>query len=352
MKEHSSRRRSPKRSYGSEIDEQRIDPALDGSRRVLMRDQGGVHWQPNEGACPLCGGSRRRFVGRRGGLAHREGRGVVTNVVRCGDCGAYYTHPTLVPSSNPYSEEETTDYFRIHDPERKRQAGRHLAVTAESLLGRKGSILELGCGRGELLEGARDEGWMVCGIEMTPDFAAGAETRGVTVERSPVETAVSLERQFDVILFAAILEHLYRPADVLRRARRALPIGGLIFIDVPNEASLVMTLGNLYMRIRGRDWCVNLSPTFSPFHVVGFTPDSLRHVLQATGFSVVQMTTPRWCNALPQPRGLIELAEHRGLTAASWLGDKLGRGDGICCWARAISQDDEGTSREEVGTLG
>jgi hypothetical protein len=31
-----------------------------------------------------------------------------------------------------------------------------------------------------------------------------------------------------------------------------------------------MTLGNLYTRIRGRDWRVNLSWTFSPFHVVGF----------------------------------------------------------------------------------
>jgi 2-polyprenyl-3-methyl-5-hydroxy-6-metoxy-1,4-benzoquinol methylase len=262
---------------------------------------------------------------------------MVTNVVRCRDCGGYYTSPTLIPSSNPYADAAPGEYFRLHDTEKKRVEGRRLARVAETLLGRKGSMLEVGCGRGELLEGAKDEGWTVFGIEMTPAFAAEAESRGVTVERSPVETATVLgRRQFDVILFAAILEHLYRPADILRRARRALPAGGLIFIDVPNEESLTMTLGNFYMRIRGRDWRINLSPTFSPYHVVGFTPDSLRRALKATGFDVVRMTGPRWSNSLPQPRGLTAFIEHRGLTAASWLGCKLGVGDGICCWARAV----------------
>jgi SAM-dependent methyltransferase len=204
------------------------------------------------------------------------------------------------------------------------------------MLGRKGRLLEVGCGRGELLEGARDAGWSVSGVEMTPDFAAAAAARGIVVEQGPVETAELLEQKFDVILFAAILEHVYRPLDVLRRARRALPPGGLIFIAVPNEASLAMRLGNTYMRARGRDWSINLSPTFPPFHVVGFTPGSLRHALGETGFEVVQLEVPRWRSALPPGRGLASLIERKGLGAASWLGSKLGRGDGISCWARAV----------------
>lgn len=294
-----------------------------------------VRWQPQDRPCPLCRSPRRRLVGRRGGAAHREGRGVVTNVVHCRDCGGYYTHPTLVPDSNPYVEKATAEYFRIHDPERRRKAGRSLADVAEAMLGRKGTILELGCGRGELLEGAMEAGWTTFGVEWTPSFAAVAESRGVVVEGGPIETAELLERQFDVILFAAILEHLYRPIDVLHRARRALRDGGLVFIDVPNEASLVMTLGNLWMRLRGRDWCVNLSPTFSPFHVVGFTSGSLRRALTATGFTVVHLSKPRWPSAFRRPRGLTEFLEHQGLIAASWLGSKLDRGDGIVCWARA-----------------
>jgi SAM-dependent methyltransferase len=256
--------------------------------------------------------------------------------VRCRQCGCFYTHPTLLPASNPYAEHAPDDYFRIHDSERKCKAGQQLATFAESILGRKGRMLELGCGRGELLEGARREGWAVFGIEMTPEFAAVAEGRGILVERAPVETAELLTGQYDVILFAAILEHLYKPVDVLGRARQALPDGGLVFIDVPNEASLAMKLGNLYMRARGRDWAVNLSPTFSPFHVVGFSPGSLRRALELTGFRVLRLDKPRWRNVLPPPRSLTQHVEQAGLTAASWLGAKLGMGDGISAWATAV----------------
>src|SRR5688572_7785514 len=140
---------------------------------------GAVCWRPHDWPCPLCDSFKKRLMGRRGGPAHREGLGAVTNVVRCLDCGAYYTSPTLIPSSNPYARHETSDYFRVHDSEKKRMDGKRLAAAAEALLGRKGNMLEVGCGRGELLEGAMDEGWSVFGIEMTPAFASAAESRGV-----------------------------------------------------------------------------------------------------------------------------------------------------------------------------
>jgi 2-polyprenyl-3-methyl-5-hydroxy-6-metoxy-1,4-benzoquinol methylase len=256
--------------------------------------------------------------------------------VRCSDCGCYYTNPTLFPQGNPYAQDTPAEYFRAHDAQRKREAGQHLARHAEALLGRRGCLLEIGCGRGELLDGARDVGWQVFGIEMTEAFARVAESRGIDVERERVETAEMLEsRAFDVVLLPAILEHLYQPVNVLRRVRSAVVRDGVIFVDVPNEDSLVMRLGNLYMRFRGRDWAVNLSPTFSPYHVVGFTPRSLSRALVDTGFHVVQLTTPRWANLLPPARTFIEHLEHKGVSAASWVGRWVGLGDGICCWARA-----------------
>ena len=294
-------------------------------------------WQAHDWPCPFCASRSRRVRGRRGGEAHRGGLGVVSTVVRCRDCGGFYTSPTLVPRDNPYSDETAAEYFHRHDAEGKREDGRRLARRASAIAGRTGALLEIGCGRGDLLQGARDEGWDVYGVEMTPAFADEAERKGVRVERGPAEEARLLdERRFDAIFFAAVLEHLYRPVEVLRRARAALVPGGALFVDVPNEGSLAMALGHLYMRARGRDWSVNLSPTFSPFHVVGFTPRSLRRVLAGSGFEVVEMRKPRWSNELPPPRTLAARAESLGLNAASWLGSRIGMGDGICCWARAV----------------
>ena len=294
-------------------------------------------WERRERSCPVCEASHRQVIGRRGGEAHRSRNGVETTVVRCRKCACLYTHPVLLPSSNPYTEHTAEAYFEMHDSERKKANGKRLARRAESILSRTGRMLEIGCGRGELLVGAKELGWEVEGIEMTHGFAKRAREAGVRIYEEPVENSRLREGRYDVILFAAVLEHLYEPAAVLRRARRALAPDGLVFIDVPNEASLTMRAGNLYMRLRGRDWAVNLSPTFSPYHVVGFSPKTLRYLLKKTGYRVHSLETTRWSNALPKPRDAVERLEHLGLSAFSWLGDRLGMGDGILCWAQADS---------------
>jgi hypothetical protein len=118
------------------------------------------------------------------------------------------------------------------------------------------------------------------------------------------------------------------------RVRNALGKGGLIFVDVPNEASLAMMPGNLYMRTRGRDWAVSLSPTL-PFHVVGFTPSSLRRALALTGVPVVRLKQFRWPNLLPSATCLVRRSERGGVSAASWAEKRVGMRDGICRWAAA-----------------
>jgi hypothetical protein len=122
--------------------------------------------------------------------------------------------------------------------------------------------------------------------------------------------------------------------QTLYRIKNAIRKGGLLFIDVPNEDSLSMRIGNLYMRARGRDWAINLSPTFPPFHVVGFSPASLRRALAKVGFEVYRLEVPKWQNNLPPGKTLRRKIERMGLTAIQSLGGLLGMGDGITCWAR------------------
>jgi SAM-dependent methyltransferase len=242
-----------------------------------------------------------------------------------------YPRPFLLPSSNPYLEHEQDSYFRAQDRSVKHAAGVLLARHAEELLGRKGRLLELGCGRGDLLAAAATEGWSVRGVEWTPAFADGS---GIEVEIAPVDTATSLDDTHDVVYLAAILEHLYEPVRCLRRVHGSLAPGGLVFIDVPNECALWTRIGNLYMRLRGRDWVVNLSPTFPPFHVVGFCPASLRRLLEASGFEIVELNVHRWQNELPSGGSLVRSLEGRALDAALSLGALVGMGAGITCWAR------------------
>jgi len=209
-----------------------------------------------------------------------------------------------------------------------------LAEFAESILGRTGRMLELGCGRGELLRGAANRGWKVRGVEMTEAFARIArETHGIEVEWASIQSAESLGETYDVVVLAAILEHLYDPAETLDRVRRALCSGGLVFIDVPNECSLMTRVGNAYLRLRGKDWAINLSPTFSPFHVVGFCPMSLRRLLGRAGFRPIVFELHRWNIPLPPGGGLRGTLERAGLSVVLSLGKIIGMGAGMTCWA-------------------
>jgi SAM-dependent methyltransferase len=184
---------------------------------------------------------------------------------------------------------------------------------------------------------------------MTPQFAKDAAARGVQIESSSIEmsTVVDQENAFDVIYLAAVLEHLYDPVLCLKRIRRALRPGGLVFIDVPNECSIRAKLGNLYMRLRGRDWVVNLSPTFPPFHVVGFCPGSLKRALSEARIEVVELQVVRWPDALPLQPGFFGMVEAAGAKMVNGLAHLLGDGDGIVCWGRKPDHASGAGARKE-----
>jgi 2-polyprenyl-3-methyl-5-hydroxy-6-metoxy-1,4-benzoquinol methylase len=294
----------------------------------------GVDWIPEIRPCPVCGRTVHDPLGTRGGRAHSSGLGAETLVVRCQGCHAVYGRPCLLPTTNPYRQHSTDEYFRVHETTHKTDSGRALADHASSILGRKGRMLELGCGRGDLLAGAMSAGWTVRGVEMTDAFAEVATAAGFSIEVARVETCHSLDEQWDTILLAAVLEHLYEPRDCLIRVFNALVPGGVAFIDVPNECSFWTRVGNAYMRARGRSWAVNLSPTFPPYHVVGFCPRSLRYLADAIGFDIVDLRTHRWHNDLPARRSLIGRLESLGAEVALSLGARVGSGAGITAWLR------------------
>jgi SAM-dependent methyltransferase len=297
-----------------------------------MLEPAALSWSAEARPCPLCGSSDATVLGRRGGAAHRSGAGVETTIVRCRRCHGVYPRPFLLPSHNPYEGETAEGYFHAHDAVDKRATGRAIARSAERRLGRRGTLLEIGCGRGDLLRGALDAGWSVQGVELTVGFARPSD--GVPIEVAPAETASSLDRAYDVVLLAAVLEHVYDPPALLARCVRALAPGGLLYVDVPNECGPWTRAGNAYMRLCGRDWAVNLSPTFAPFHVVGFCPRSLRAALERAGLEVVELTPYALVNMLPRRPGLAGALEHALAGVVLRGAGALGAGDGLLAWAR------------------
>jgi SAM-dependent methyltransferase len=229
--------------------------------------------------------------------------------------------------------EDPGEYF-LHSPEAKQANYDRILASIESLGVRPGRFLDVGAGCGEGVTAARLRGWEAVGLEPTQSFAEVARANsGCEVVAAKIEERPFPEASFDAITMGAVLEHLYNPLEVVREIERLLRPGGILWVDVPNEGGVFYRLGNTYHRLRGRDWVVNLSPTFPPYHVFGFTPSSLARMLEVAGLQVLRVetyATPEIidCGHSPVPprlRPLGRLLMH--------VGARVGAGSYLDAWA-------------------
>jgi hypothetical protein len=114
------------------------------------------------------------------------------------------------------------------------------------------------------------------------------------------------------------------PTRLIGEISRILRPGGAVFIDVPNEDGLYFKVGNLYNRLRGRDLVVNADPTFSPYHVFGFSSVFEKHYYRNTGSSRSYgepIPVARWVPSRSGPVGMIEGLAAHAVTVVSKLND-------------------------------
>jgi SAM-dependent methyltransferase len=218
------------------------------------------------------------------------------------------------------------DYFVHHDPKNKVKCCTQLLRELEVVLTYKGRILDVGCGRGEMLSAAKSLGWNAQGVEPSHEFSDLARRRyGVEVRNCSLEAAKYPDNYFDVVTLAAVMEHLYYPKQMLIEVNRILRPGGLLWMDAPNEASLFNHVGNFYFRIQGKNWVTHLAPTFSPYHVQGFTRKSITILLQRVGFTAERFKVYSGPVLLPH-RTLKEHGEYYGARAICKLADLVNLG--------------------------
>lgn len=286
--------------------------------------------------CPICEVAPTKFVGRRGGASHRTQLGVECEIWRCGRCGLIFPNPMPYPKGglDQHYAMDADEYFRHHDTGGKLETARAMLRQAESLTGGRGRVLDIGAGRGEMLEAARAEGWTAVGIEPSESFARYCEEHtGAEIRRRPVEECGFEAGYFDAVILSAVLEHLYNPDETIREISRVLRPGGALFVDVPNETGLYFLVGNLYQKLRRRNWSVNLSPTFEPYHVFGFNPRSLRALLSKHGLKVAIWRCYGGRSVLPSRGGLMGAAEQAASHVVTAISNVGNLGTQIETWA-------------------
>ena len=293
-------------------------------------------FENREMACSVCGSESRKHLGWRGGEAHHGGLGLKTEIVRCNSCTHIYPNPMPIPTGSLGDMYDDPDeYFSSHDVEDKKTNASELMRIFERKLGRRGRLLDVGCGRGELLWAAREAGWEFEGVDPSSAHLEWARLNlGIQGRAGTIEAANFPDDHFDAVTMGGVIEHLFDPHHTLEEAWRVLKPGGLFYCDAPNEDGLYSRIGNLYFRAQLRDWVVNLAPTFPPYHVQGFNPASLQRLLKRVGFQLEEFTIYGKVLPLTGEPLLRKRMEFRAAQLINWLGNRHEAGVYMYAWAK------------------
>jgi SAM-dependent methyltransferase len=146
------------------------------------------------------------------------------------------------------------------------------------LLAAHSPVVDVGCGRAELLEVLQADGVSCIGVDTDSGMVAEARARGLDVRHTDVVAFLESvpDSSLGSVFSAHLAEHL--DLDVLIRflelSARKLKPGGVFIAETPNPASLIV-LGNSYI----------LDPT----HVRPLHPSLLAFLCETAGFPQVRL---------------------------------------------------------------
>ncbi len=145
-----------------------------------------------------------------------------------------------------------------------------------------GSLLDVGCGKGDFLMSIDESRWELYGIELSPNAAERARR---ATERATIVSGDTLDvvcewadSSFDAVTMWATLEHLPDPVKTLIEIRRLLRPDGVLLFSVPNMASWEA-------RFFGNRW-FHLDV---PRHLHHFSMPVLSALLNRLGFTVISI---------------------------------------------------------------
>lgn len=230
--------------------------------------------------CPLCGIAPEPFAVDDHGF----------NLCQCSKCGLQFVTPRL--DFEQLAEKVYTDvYFprrdnEITEPERFQYS--HQLENFERLLGKKGKVLDIGCGNGSFLSFAETNGWEIAGV----DIKLSSDARRLTCPlwEGRLQDIDFGDAAFDVVRLNHVLEHTQNPVEELQIVRSLLNPGAIVYLSVPNIAGISAKLKNAQSRLKlkGRPW----RHYAAMHHLFFFTPETLGNVAKGAGLRPLEWETP------------------------------------------------------------
>jgi SAM-dependent methyltransferase len=240
-------------------------------------------------------------------------------ILRCEKCGVARTCP--YPAFHFESQEKYSRFY-VENESLFRMFAKSMIDVIKDFKTR-GSLLDIGCSVGYLLDEARTLGFgETRGVELNADAAAISGQKGHLIYTQPIEQLHLASGAFDVVACNHVVEHILDAKRFLREVRRMLKEDGVMYCGVPNYRSLMQA----WLKAKWYGWGM-------PDHIWHFELSTFSDVMREAGFVAKRLMQ----NSLYYPYSK-SLRKNTRATVAR-IADRMGMGDmvhGIFCPAPGL----------------
>ena len=210
-----------------------------------------------------------------------------TEIVKCNGCNLMYTNPRI---SDPGSFYHGSEEYYLEEAklifEKKKVSHRWPNYLNDVKLlkehKKSGKLLDIGSNYGFFSMLTREHGFTPTCVEPSKTLAKIAKDKfNLNVQNCFLDEFKTKEK-FDVITLTDVFEHITEPKEMLQQCRTLLNDEGIIFIKVPNGKFQLLKEKLLRKGDENRDiWD-------SYEHVVHYTQDTFRKMVEGEGFKITQ----------------------------------------------------------------
>lgn len=231
--------------------------------------------------CRVCGSKELTFY-------YGEGNSQQYKYYKCPVCSLVNYDLELGLDQEQYAEE----YFDTNDKEH--QVNRYNEQTFQFItrnLTAAGTVLEIGCGSGYLLNRLKGAGWDVKGMDLSSMLVEEIKKRlGLDVIVSDfMEYEIPDDKKFDLVILRHVFEHLPDPMKAIKKMGGLIKEDGYILMEFPNIEAPELKLKRMIWRLGLRSYKKERDRL--PGHANEFSRKSFKYLLEKTGFSLVKWET-------------------------------------------------------------
>lgn len=222
--------------------------------------------------CPACSSNFKVFKYKTDGFT----------INKCTECYTLFVEnlPSLDELLDQYRK---SDYYKLpFDSEERITFENRRRVKIINGFKTSGSVLDIGCAKGSLLDELKTYDYKTFGIEMSSANVELCKSKGHNVHLGDLDSFYEANKgkKFDIISCLDVLEHVHKPREFLLIIKSLLKDDGLLIISTPNFSGIISKL------LGERDPYI-----IPPEHLNFFTKKGLVTLFKQTGFRVKRLNT-------------------------------------------------------------